>query len=59
MSIRKSLNKYIQIYKKEGFKAVIKTGGWKIAGIAILFFLVKGVLFYIILPSLFLRGFLN
>ena len=42
MSIRSlfmlKFTKYINVYKKEGFKGVIKIGGWKVIGIFSLFF---------------------
>ena len=43
----KFLSKYTQIYKQHGFKGVIKEGGWKVAGIFSLFFLIKGILWLI------------
>ena len=61
MSIRnlfksKFLKKYTKIYKEDGFKAVLKEGGWRVVGIFTLFFLMKGVLFYIIVPYLIVKG---
>ena len=61
MSIRnlfksKFLKKYTKIYKEDGFKGVLKVGGWRVVGIFTLFFLMKGVLFYIIVPYLIVRG---
>jgi len=52
-------SKYTQIYKEDGFKGILKSGGWKVVGVLFLFFLMKGVLFYIILPSLLVRGLLS
>ena len=61
MSIRnlfksKFLKKYTKIYKEDGFKGVLKEGGWKVVGIFSLFFLIKGILFYIIGPYLIAKG---
>ena len=52
----KALSKYINIYKKDGFKGVFKEGGWRVVGFAILFFLIKGVRFYIVIPYLIFKG---
>ena len=52
----KFLSKYTKIYKEDGFKGVWKEGGWKVVGIFTLFFLMKGVLFYIIIPYLIVKG---
>ena len=61
MSIRnlfkpKFLRKYTKIYKEDGFKGVFKEGGWRVVGLVTLFFLMKGVLFYIIVPYLIVKG---
>jgi len=61
MSIRdlfksKFLRKYTKIYKEDGFKGVLKVGGWRVVGIFTLFFLMKGVLVYIIVPYLIVKG---
>ena len=52
----KFVSKYIKIYKEDGFKGVLKEGGWKIGGIIFLFFLIKGVLVWIVLPYLIING---
>lgn len=52
----KALSKYIKIYKEDGFKGVFKEGGWRVVGLATLFFLIKGVLFYIVIPYLIVKG---
>ncbi len=52
----KALSKYIKIYKEDGFKGVLKEGGWKIGGMIFLFFLIKGVLVWIVLPYLIING---
>jgi len=52
----KFLRKYSTIYQEDGFKAVFKEGGWRVVGIFTLFFLMKGVLFYIIVPYLIVKG---
>ena len=49
--------KYIDIYKKEGFKAALKAAGWKIVLLIIIYYLVRDSLLYIVIPYLFARGF--
>ena len=51
----KFLSKYTKIYKEDGFKGVFKEGGWRVVGLVTLFFLMKGVLFYIV-PYLIVKG---
>ena len=60
MSIRnlfksKFLRKYTKIYKEDGFKGVLKEGGWRVVGIFFLFFLIKGML-WLIIPYLTVKG---
>ena len=52
----KFLSKYSQIYKQDGFKGVIKEGGWKILIYFLLFYLIRDSLLYIILPYFFMKG---
>ncbi|CAI8335797.1 MAG: Uncharacterised protein [Cryomorphaceae bacterium] len=52
----KFLSKYSQIYKQDGFKGVIKEGGWKILIYFFLFYLIRDSLLYIILPYFFMKG---
>ena len=64
MSIRnlfksKFLIKYTQIYKQDGFKGVLKEGGWRIIISFFLFYLIRDTILYIIIPYLIVRGFLN
>ena len=64
MSIRnlfksKLLIKYTQIYKQEGLKGVLKSGGWRILVYFFLFYLIRDTILYIIIPYLIVRGFLN
>jgi hypothetical protein len=62
MSISRKLTpkwmlKYIDIYKKEGFKAALKAAGWKIVLLIIIYYLVRDSLLYIVIPYLIARGF--
>ena len=52
----KFLSKYSQIYKQDGFKGVIKEGGWKILIYFFLFYLIRDSILYIILPYFFMKG---
>ena len=64
MSIRnlfksKLLIKYTKIYKQDGFKGVLKEGGWRLLVYFFLFYLIRDTILYIIIPYLIVRGFLN
>lgn len=64
MSIRnlfksKLLIKYTKIYKKDGFKGVLKEGGWRLLVYFFLFYLIRDSILYIIIPYLIVKGFLN
>ena len=61
MSIRnlfnsKFLRKYTKIYKEDGFKGVLKEGGWKVITYFVLFYLIRDTILYIIVPYLIVRG---
>ena len=61
MSIRnlfksKFLRKYTKIYKENGFKGVLKEGGWKVITYFVLFYLIRDTILYIIVPYLIVRG---
>ena len=48
--------KYIDINKKEGFKAALKAAGWKIVILIIVYYLVRDSLLYIVIPYLIAKG---
>ena len=61
MSIRnlfksKFLKKYTKIYKENGFKGVLKEGGWKVITYFVLFYLIRDTILYIIIPYLIVKG---
>jgi len=61
MSIRnlsksKFLKKYTKIYKQDGFKGVLKVGGWKVITYFVLFYLIRDTILYIIIPYLIVKG---
>jgi len=61
MSIRnlfksKFLRKYTKIYKEDGFKGVLKEGGWRILIYFFLFYLIRDTILYIIIPYLIVKG---
>ncbi|MCT4624724.1 MAG: hypothetical protein N4A46_13975 [Schleiferiaceae bacterium] len=51
--------KYIDIYKKEGFKAAVKAAGWKVILLIIVFYLIRDVTIYILIPYLVAKGFFS
>ena len=51
--------KYIDIYKQEGFKAAVKAAGWKVVTLIILFYLVRDLAIYVLVPYLVAKGFFS
>ncbi len=47
---------YIAIYKKEGFKGIVRKGGWKILFYFFMFYLIRDTIIYILLPYLVVKG---
>ena len=54
--VPKWVKKYIQIYKERGFKALIKEAGWKVVVGVFLFYLVRDLILYVLIPYLIARG---
>jgi len=52
----KLLSKYIEIFKQNGFKGVLKEGGWKILIYFFLYYLIRDTILYIIIPYLIVKG---
>jgi hypothetical protein len=42
------IRKYVQIFRKEGFKGLIKKGGWRLLLGFILFYLIRDTILYVI-----------
>ena len=51
--------KYTKIYKEEGFKGVIKKGGWKILFYFFMFYLIRDSILYLLIPYLIGKGFFD
>ena len=43
---------YKEIYKEKGIKAVFKKGGWKLFALVFMYYLVRDVTLYILIPYL-------
>jgi hypothetical protein len=52
----KFLSKYIEIFKKSGFKGLIKEGGWKLLFFFFMYYLIRDSILYIIIPYLVVKG---
>ena len=52
----KFLDFYVQIFKKDGFKGVLKEGGWKVLFYFFMFYLIRDTILYIIIPYLIVKG---
>jgi len=50
---KESINDYKKIYKEKGFKALLKKLGWKIFLIVFLYYLIRDIILYVIIPIFF------
>jgi len=46
----KFLQNWIEIYKKGGFKVLMKEKGWKVVAVFFLYYLVRDSILYILIP---------
>ena len=53
----KFLQEYIAVFKKDGFKGVLRKGGWKILFYFFMFYLIRDSILYILIPYLVVKGF--
>lgn len=53
------LRPYTKLYREEGWRAVVKKGGWKLIIGIILFYLVRDSILYLLIPYLIARGLLS
>ena len=53
------ITKYTEIYVKEGFRGVIKKGGWKILFYFFIFYLIRDSILYLLIPYLIGKGFID
>ena len=52
----KFLAKYTAIFKENGFKGLIKEGGWKLLFFFFMYYLIRDSILYIIIPYLVVKG---
>ena len=52
----KFLQEYIAVFKEDGFKGVLRKGGWKILFYFFMFYLIRDTIIYILLPYLVVKG---
>jgi len=53
------VKRYRKIYKEQGFKAVLKKGGWKLVVGLFMFYLIRDVILYLLIPYLVAKGLLS
>lgn len=53
----KFLQQYLEVFKQKGLKEGVKAVGFPVAFGLFMFFLVKGVVLYILLPYLIAKGY--
>ena len=52
----KLLSKYIEIFKQNGFKGLIKEGGWRLLFFFLMYYLIRDSILYILIPYLIVKG---
>ena len=52
----KFIKKYTDIYKNDGFKGLVKKGGWKLFFYFFIFYLIRDTILYILIPYLAWQG---
>ena len=53
----KFLEEYIAVFKEDGFKGVLRKGGWKILFYFFMFYLIRDSILYILIPFILVKGF--
>ena len=53
----KFLQEYVAVFKEDGFKGVLRKGGWKILFYFFMFYLIRDSILYILIPYLVVKGF--
>lgn len=54
--IPRFIKKYTEVFKKDGFRGVLKKGGWKLLFYFFMFYLIRDTILYILLPYLVGKG---
>ena len=52
----KFIEKYTDIYRNDGFKGLVKKGGWKFLFYFFMFYLIRDTILYILIPYLAWQG---
>jgi len=52
----KFITNYTEVYVKEGFRGVVKKGGWKLLFYFFTFYLIRDTILYILIPYLIGSG---
>jgi hypothetical protein len=52
----KFIKKYTDIYRNDGFKGLVKKGGWKFLFYFFMFYLIRDTILYILIPYLAWQG---
>ena len=48
----KFIKKYTKVYRKDGFRGLVKKGGWKLLFYFFMFYLIRDTILYILIPYL-------
>ena len=52
----KFIRKYTDVYRKDGFRGVVKRGGWKLLFYFFIFYLIRDTILYILIPYVVGKG---
>ena len=52
----KFIRKYTDVYRKGGFRGVVKKGGWKLLFYFFIFYLIRDTILYILIPYVVGKG---
>ena len=52
----KFIKKYTEVYKEDGFRGVVKKGGWTLLVYFFIFYLIRDTFLYILIPYLIGKG---
>ena len=52
----KFIRKYTDVYRKDGFRGVVKKGGWKLLFYFFIFYLIRDTILYILIPYVVGKG---
>jgi hypothetical protein len=53
------IREYVAIWRREGFKALLKKKGWRVVALIIVYYLIRDSILYIFIPYMIAKGLLS